>query len=346
MLERNITYYRLKKGISKKDLASIIGVTPMAVTYYENGDRKPDLAISRRIASALDVSLADLMSVQLDHHEYQFCEYRKNSSLAKKNQEFIEASIRKHFDGFLLVADAVGAGALKDAPQCHQYVPEGDSCRDAAALRNWLGIGEEGPILNLVGLLENKGFLVYLLDYHNNSFSGINGFVDGRPYIVINSSVTAERQRSTIAHELAHLFFTEKKEYDQSWEDYMTAVSGSFLFPDQSVIDELGIRRSGIGSDMVIVAEEYGISMQLLVKRAREVGVISQSVYKAFFVILNKNGGRKNEPSRIKAEKTTLFEQLVLRAASESQISLSKAAELLQIPLFDLRNKMTSLEAF
>ena len=294
----------------------------------------------------MDVSLSELIAVQPKQHEYKFCEYRKNNGLNKKSRDYINESLMQHFDRFLLVADAIGVGALREAPGCHFYVSTGDSCSDAQALRSWLGYSEEGPVLNLVGLLENRGILVYLLDYRNDSFSGMNGFVDGRPYIVINSSMTAERQRSTLAHELAHLFFVERPEYDASWEKYMTAVSGAFLFTDQDAIDELGIKRTSIGSDMVMVAKEYGISMQLLVKRARDLRIISQEIYTDFFINLSRRGGKKNEPSRIEPEKATLYEQLVLRAVSEAQISLSKGAELLQMPLVELRNRVSLAEGF
>ena len=43
MFNKNLKYYRLKKNMSKKELASLIGVTPMAITYYESGERKPNM---------------------------------------------------------------------------------------------------------------------------------------------------------------------------------------------------------------------------------------------------------------------------------------------------------------
>lgn len=37
MFSKNLKYYRLKKNMSKKELASLVQVTPMAISYYENG---------------------------------------------------------------------------------------------------------------------------------------------------------------------------------------------------------------------------------------------------------------------------------------------------------------------
>ena len=55
MFHKNLKYYRLKKNMSKKELASLIGVTPMAVTYYESGERRPDMTTVKTLAKALGV---------------------------------------------------------------------------------------------------------------------------------------------------------------------------------------------------------------------------------------------------------------------------------------------------
>jgi Zn-dependent peptidase ImmA (M78 family) len=92
-----------------------------------------------------------------------------------------------------------------------------------------------------------------------------------------------------------------------------------------------------------MVAKEYGISFQMLAKRSQVLGILDNQAYKMFNIRLNQNGGRKNEPSRIDQENTSLFEQLVLRAIGEEEITVSKGAELLKIPLSDMRH-MTMLQ--
>ncbi|MBQ0071755.1 MAG: helix-turn-helix transcriptional regulator, partial [Spirochaetales bacterium] len=42
MFHKNLKYYRLKKNWTKQDLAKAIGVTPVAITHYESGERRPD----------------------------------------------------------------------------------------------------------------------------------------------------------------------------------------------------------------------------------------------------------------------------------------------------------------
>ncbi len=343
MLGRNIFLYRLKKGLSKKELATATGIPLKDITRYEQNQRIPDLATTRKIANALGTNLAALMASVSDTHHFQHGEYRKNSNLTKKNQTLICASVEDYFNRFLSVSDILGQEVLRDAPLCHSIIPTMDPEKDAGKLREILGFSQEGPIPNLIDALENKGILIFQLNIENDRFSGMNGFVDSRPYIVINSNMTAERQRSTLVHEIAHLFFTIPEKDDSVWEKHMTAVSGAFLFPEDDAINELGTKRTDVTSDMAMVAKEYGISLQMVAKRAQMLGILSDSAYKRFNIMLSQGGGRKNEPSRIEAEKTSLFKQLVLRAIGEEEISFSKGAELLQIPLTEMR-QMASLQ--
>lgn len=206
--------------------------------------------------------------------------------------------------------------------------------QDALALRKHLGFAEDGPIDDLIGKLENKGFLIFLHEIDDDKFSGINGFVDSRPYIMLNKKMTTERNRSTLAHELAHLMFDwgDVELTEKQIEDYATAIGGAFLFPRTDVIRELGIQRRTVSKDMVMIAIEYGISMMMLVKRAEICKVISKSTARGFYIRNSQSGWRKNEPTRITEEKPLLFEQLVYRAIGEEEISIQRGAELLKIP--------------
>ena len=108
MLEKNLKYYRLRSGLSKRELASRIGVSAMAISHYENGERKPEIDILRRLAGELGVKLADFLAVRSRNHQYAHCEFRKNRALSKTEEEFICESVEEYFDRFFNVVDALG----------------------------------------------------------------------------------------------------------------------------------------------------------------------------------------------------------------------------------------------
>ena len=343
MFNKNLKYYRLRKNMSKRELASKIDVTPMAITNYENGTRKPGMEILKLMASALEVKVSDFLAVRNESLSFSHGEFRKYTALLKNQQEYVRESVEDYFGRFFDAVELLGGDVLINAPKCNE-IPLSDSAEDdACKMREYLRVGSEGPVGDLVEVLENQGVLMYPCAIDSDHFSGMNGCVDGRPYITFNNNMTPERIRSTIAHELAHALFVWPKDMgDKEVEKRATAISGAFLFPKKDVIRELGVHRSAITGDMALVCKEYGISMYLLTMRAQIVGVVSTFAAKDFYIEAAKLGWRKHEPSRIKPEEPLLFKQLVYRAVNEKEISLQRGAELLQISYKEVENECCS----
>lgn len=350
MFCKNLKYYRLKNNLTKKQLAEKAKVSSMAITNYENGNRMPNMEIINRLAQVLNVRISDFLAVRNENLVFKHGEFRKNSSLSQSQQEYVRECVEEYFGRFMTIVEILGGDVLPDAPSCYVLPLTDDDEENAQALREHLGFAAEGPIEDLIGKLENKGILVYPCDPGNTKFSGMNGFVNDRPFIVYNPTTHAERNRTTIGHELAHLMFKWPEDMDEKKaEDKATSISGAFLFPKNDAQRELGVRRSAVTPDMKNVAREYGISMLLLVKRAEISGIISDSEGRKFYIMAGQRGWRgsnSTEPSRIPLEKPTLFIQLVCRAIAEDEISIQRGAELLNCPYQELVNMCSYLEVY
>ena len=337
MFSKNLKYYRLKKDLSKRELAKLVDVTPMAITHYENGDRKPNMETIKALAAALDVRVTDFLSRRNEQLIFVHGEFRKNTKLSQAKQELIRESVEEYMSRFFTAVDVLGGEVLPEAPKSHQLPLSQNIEANAMAMRRALHITESGPVGNLIERLENIGILVYICNMEKENFFGMNGTVNGRPYIIVNGNMTPERIRSTIAHELAHFVFAwDEAMAEKDVENLATAISGAFLFPAADAKREMGIRRSAITADMRLVCKEYGISMYLLTKRANLCGIVGDSAAKDFYIKAAKAGWKKNEPVRIKREEATLFRQLVYRAVCEEEISVQRGAELLQMPYEDV----------
>ena len=340
MFEKNLKYYRLKKGFSKKELATLAGLTPMAISNYESGNRKPDMDILKRLAEVLEVRVSDFLKVRNEKLDFCHGEFRKNSSMSQKEQEFVREYAEEYLGRFFTVIEILGGEVLAEAPGCHGLKLGDNPEEDGIAMRRYLNIPSAGPVPDIAYTLENKGIL--LLDFKGSSdkFSGINGTVNDRPYVMYNAFMSPERNRSTITHELAHLLFRWPEDMsEKEVEERATAISGAFLFPKEDAIRELGIRRSFISKDMEIICREYGISMMLLTKRAQLAGIVTDSAAKEFYMRASSMGWRKNEPVRIQAEQPVLFKQLVYRAINEEEISIQRGAELLGVSYGEIVNE-------
>lgn len=333
MFSKNLKYYRLKKNMTKKELASYVKVSPMSITYYETGERRPGMDVIKALAEALDVRVSDFLKNSNENLIFTHGEFRKGSKLTIHQQEYVRESVEEYMNRFYAIVDILGGEVLPQAPACHGVKLSQNAEQDAKILRKYLRISEAGPIGNLIELLENKGILVYLFEASSDAFSGMNGLVNGRPYIIVNKNMSPERIRSTIVHEMAHFIFEWPENMtDKEIEERATAISGAFLLSEEDAKRELGIRRSAVTKDMTLTCKEYGISMYLLVKRAVMCKILTENTAKGFYIEAGRHGWKRNEPVRIEREEPTLFSQLVFRAVSEKEISVQKGAELLKQP--------------
>ena len=289
MHSSRIKLYRLQRGLSRKEVAAKTGISLAMLTLFEDGKRTPDNKTARILASVLGITYPQLMKFVPSERKYQHGEFRKQSTLSKSAQGYLQMLIEEYFDRLFLVADLLGGKVLRASPAMHSLVTDNSPEADAMALRDYWGFARSGPILSLIDVLENKGILICKIPYQHTDFSGINGMADRHPYIAINSYATPERQRSTLIHELVHVSFEQPAQTSREYEKYIEAVSGAFLLPKPDAFAELGRKRRAVSSDM--------------------------------------------------SEETRLLEQLVLRALSEEKISMSRAAELLDVPYHIMRDK-------
>ena len=66
MSKSALTILREKQNFDRKDLASKVGVSEVAISRYENGSRKPAAEIIPRYARALCVSADELLVAMLE----------------------------------------------------------------------------------------------------------------------------------------------------------------------------------------------------------------------------------------------------------------------------------------
>ncbi len=339
---KNLKFYRLKSGMTKKELAAKCQLTPMAISNYESGKRTPRYDLIEEIAKALDVKFVDLINTRDESLVFSYGGFRKSESLGSSQEELIQASTEDYVDRLLSAACLLSGDVLSDSPACHALHLGANVEDDASALRQYLGFPARGPIPNMISALENKGILVYKCYDAVAEFSGLNGFANGRPFIVVNGNMNTERNRATLAHELARLMFAWDDSMSlKSIENRIAGVTGAFLIGLDDLHMEVGVERDRITSDMLIVCKKYGISMCLLVRRMKVAGIIDDSLEEEFHI--EHPFWHAGEPSRIPEESSELLEQLVLRAISEGEISLMKGAEILKDNYDGILNRLNRI---
>lgn len=105
MFEKRLKYFRLKKSMTQKELAEHCGLTPMAISNYENGSRKPSMDIIKRMAEVLNVRVSDFLMSCNAHLSFVHGEFRKKTSLSATKQAFIRKSVEEHLSRFFSVVE-------------------------------------------------------------------------------------------------------------------------------------------------------------------------------------------------------------------------------------------------
>lgn len=330
MIGNNIKFYRLMRRMSQEKLARLIGVSKMAISYYESDKRMPDYDILIKISDVLGVSCGSLLTQSELELKIKHGAFRKQSTMSKQQQQVIFEIIDRYIKKIYEVVSYIGDCSLPPIPLYERKLFD-DYNLAGQYLRQILGISLTGPVGNITDMLENKGFIICPVNYEHRSFSGNSGFIDDRPYIAINIKMPLERQRFTLIHELVHLIFEIEQEH------IVDSITGAFLFPENDVIREFGPKRKDIRGDLRNIQREYGISMEAVVIRAYQTQVISKNVYEITMKWMSANDLRGYEGSGHFIEKTHLLEHLISRAVGEDEIGISKAAELLEVSLLDAR---------
>ena len=275
-------------------------------------------------------------------------EFRKNAFTSKRAEARVEARVLADLERYLTVEDILGlpsapvgpaAGrAVSRAARRHRGGPRGR--RPAPPL----GLGHE-PVPNVVELLEERGVKIFALPL--DTVGGLAARarrpeLPPVPVVVVNAEDWGERQRFTIAHELGHIVLDVSRGLDA--ERVAHRFAGAFLMPGEALRLEVGKRRSALAlGEILALKRVFGVSIQALTHRCRDLDIIGAATYRALFNEFGRLGWRSppyEEYGAMAGELPNRFGRLCLRALAEGAISRSKAAELLGIGIADVDDYM------
>ena len=218
----------------------------------------------------------------------------------------------------------------------------------AEKIREAWKLGEDA-IFNVRETLEEHGIKVAEVE-SPESFNGFSGWADERtPVIVLARWLDGDlpRKRLTALHELGHLVMKLPDGISHKLKESLCyRFAGALLLPAGALRARVGTKRpDGISHrERIGIKEDRGISVAALMRRAKDLGIVSPAGYKSFCFQNRMN--RKAEPGRWHGvEKSDRYEQMVWRAVSQELITRAKAAELLDVTLRELDHLFASVAA-
>lgn len=164
-----------------------------------------------------------------------------------------------------------------------------------------LGLSPDTPIPNLIRAVERAGVFVIALPValeKRDAYALWAGDRGQQPVIVVAGETPGDRLRFSVAHELGHLvlhreYRGSEKEMDKEADQF----ASELLLPEEPIRHELipPITLTGVAQ----LKPRWKVSIQALIKRARDLDIITERQYKYLFQKLSKRGWRTEEPPNL-----------------------------------------------
>ena len=347
-IAKRIKSARVIANLSLRELSEKMDavVSHNAIKKYEDGLMIPDSQVLIHLAKALNVK-PDYFFRQFTV-EIENIEFRKKSKTSKKTLNSIREIVTDAIERYVELEQFLNLSPAFHNPIAEQRISNGDDVEEA--VMHLLSIWKVGynALPNVIELLEDKQIKVIEIKADYN-FDGLSGMANENiPVIVVNKNFPPERKRLTVLHELGHLLLHFPPDLEpKTIEKLCYRFAGAMLIPKETFLVELGTSRRKISiPELIAIKETYGISMQAIMARAFDLGVISDERFILFRRWLNSSEDRRKEiglGEYINREHSSRFKQLLYRAASEEIISMSKAANLANMKLAEFRDELIAI---
>lgn len=294
---------RHARGVSASDLALMVDVSRSAISQYEKSQGTPGPDILHRIAKTLNVRpwYFSREGISFEDHIIYF----RSMAAATKG-------VRTKSKVRLMWVSEIGSYVARFAELPAVNVPSFTLPSDPGAIsfqriealagetrKHW-GLGE-GPIGNVARLLENNGIIIARDNLEAETLDGLSCWSNERPEILVTDQNPAARSKFDLAHELGHLILhrhINPKLLDrpgdfQLIEKQAHRFAGAFLFPQKSfAAHAYGVTLDGYRS----LKEKWKVSIALMIRRAADLGFISDEHQRRLWVSYTRRGWRGNEP--------------------------------------------------
>jgi transcriptional regulator with XRE-family HTH domain len=327
---------RLAKGWSLDELAAEMGglVTKQSLHKYEKAHAHPSPRVLIKIAQALEVPVASLAFTP--ETTVSFVAYRRGCRVNKTQQKQIEARVEFTAEQRVRLQKIVGQKL--ELPELTPIKSVEDAERAADELREEWNLGVDA-ICSLSTVLEDHGIHIIEVDAPDG-FDGLSAnFHDTggervAAAVITKDNLCGDRWRLTTAHELAHLALKFAPEFDQTDNKLVEGAAyrfaGAFLAPRKLIDREVGTDRHSFSlAELWLLKPRFGLSVQAILRRFCDLGIITPEDFKQWFIFFNVTGLRKKEKYELPKEEPTWLKQNTYRALSEGLITRKEAQTLL-----------------
>jgi Zn-dependent peptidase ImmA (M78 family)/transcriptional regulator with XRE-family HTH domain len=336
---------REARGLSMTELAGLIGVTPQAISQYESEDKQPEWATLMRISAHLEQPISYFTAGRPDGGEAAATAFfRSFKSRTKATHKMLRrwsvwAAQMVHY-----ISESVNLPPVVVPEPPPALTPSDEDIeRLATACRRLWGL-TDGPIANLVALLESNGFIIVRSEFGVSDTDAFSCWQDGRPFIFLASDKgCAVRSRFDAAHELGHMILhrhVSQEELENSdilnrIEHEANRFAAAFLLPAKTFVSEVF---SSSLKQFVELKKRWKVAIAAMIYRCKDLGLFDERQYLNLRKQISFHKYVKKEPldDVLPVEQTQLIGQSVqlminehIKATTDFLIDLRLSARVL-----------------
>lgn len=317
-----VTLARESRGVSQKDLADSISVTPGLISKIEHGFRSPTPDVLSEMSRLLRYPV-DFFYLQDRVYGPGIGElfHRKRQDVPVRTLLKIHATVnvwRMHLTRMV---------AAVELPECripNIDIEEHDSNVEdiARSIRAHWQLSK-GPIPNLSEAIEDAGGIVIPFDFETPRVDAVSHWVPPLPPLFfINSRSPTDRMRFTLAHEVGHMVLHQSSRSYIELTDASEAerqanrFASEFLMPERDIAHQL---ESITLPKLAFLKPYWKVSMAALLKRATTSGKISERRARTLWAEMSQKGYKRREPANldIPSEHPSMLRELLFLYQSE-----------------------------
>ena len=366
----NVRRHMKIRGLTIPQLSAKMGMGTAGLSNLLNGKSEPKSSTLIKLSEALDVPFAELIA---DAPKLNSLRFRTAKTLS--GREKAERDQLRHDTAIWLSDYCFLEKELKEAlPYKLAGISEEDPKSAAVKVRKSVGLKPKEPIYDIAELIENAGIKLRIRPFGFKKTFGLSiANEDGGPAIVVNSEkgIPVERQLFTIAHELGHLLLHQASYKDsndmedESQEKEANLFAGAFLVPDDGLKKEWEESKGLAFVDRVLkIKKIFKVSYMTILIRLFQMGkapshtdliVQFRKDYKTKYLrdlkghyepealanaepeLIAEEDPQELDISDLMEER---FARLVREAYEKDLISMSRAGEMLNLSIYDMRTFM------
>lgn len=320
---------REARGITQTSLAQLLNISKSMVSNYENNNGTPNPEILQSISNTLNMPVQYFLNPNINEELQSPLFFRSMSAttLSARN------SAEQRHKWLKTMVEYLNEYVTFPNPNIPDFgfksgineISEQDIEEAASEARKFFNLGD-GPISNVVYLLENNGAIVSRIGLNADSLDAFSNWEPTIrfPFVVLNSAKECcVRSRFDAAHELGHLILHRNiskeivrrtPEFKQM-EAQAHRFAGAFLMPAETFADVFWPHTLDV---MLTLKSHWKTSISSMIMRARHLDLIDKDYETKLWRFYARRGYKKNEPldDTLVPEKPILLGQaleLVLR---------------------------------